>query len=759
MEQHLGFGKERRSAGGPRGRPAHASGWHPQRKGGPEVASHAPARHVDCFPQAVAKCSQLCCALGVVLLLASNFNFIGRHAAKPCPDLAHNASLAVAFEDWIGEHAPEVLDVFCTVSQRTVVFTPFPEPVFPNLSSCGAEFMHQRRHYYLSLGLAAISLFVALGVSLTIARNFLLRRFGAVSDKLFQAFLNSRVALAILVYLQTAVLMAVALLCVSYHTMSEHAGVGLEYWAVYAFMHFSGALLEVILSYFKHGRLATTAYPLKAVFSAMPLISEKCDTAKDIVLSAVALHKGEPLCAVLNVAVLLLSQLYFLSKPVVKAEMLEAYFPVLMAPVTPFDEPAKKDDRSVVVRVRESVIDELILLLLKQATPARRAIGLAEDLPQGFIAGYLAAIGKGTWFCLLSVSLSFVRIIMSTEFVAKRIRRFGLPQLRKRRLLGIRAQNSSLAIGVTKELASINGDYFSALTDEDYDRLVEMVANDGRKQLNCVAGSSHVVVLLLAAALRDKSGQALTSLYKSAWKDINNVVLHKHDYLSSCEIAPLHVAAIVGDEGCIRELQKLGADLEAEADVVRLGHWRSWLRPLHVAVLAGRVGAAAVLIELGADLNAGERTPLHLAAERGFVEIIELLWQYQPESEVWSGQYRSTAMHVAASSGQVESIAKLHALYSSACDGSSVDDILDSHGRTPLHIASERGKVACIGKLHELGAEINAKDYAGNTPMHAAAKLRGGDREKTMDKLQELGGDASITNNDGYTPTALAGIK
>ena len=83
----------------------------------------------------------------------------------------------------------------------------------------------------------------------------------------------------------------------------------------------------------------------------------------------------------------------------------------------------------------------------------------------------------------------------------------------------------------------------------------------------------------------------------------------------------------------------------------------------------------------------------------------------------------------------------------------------DKLGETPLHIAVVRGYREIASLLIERGAEINAKDVRGLTPLHAAA-WRG--YRGAVDLLIDKGADINARDKDAVTPlhtAALAGRK
>lgn len=71
-------------------------------------------------------------------------------------------------------------------------------------------------------------------------------------------------------------------------------------------------------------------------------------------------------------------------------------------------------------------------------------------------------------------------------------------------------------------------------------------------------------------------------------------------------------------------------------------------------------------------------------------------------------------LHFAAQGGDVEGIARLVAA------GADVN-ARDEHGNTPLKYASAEPVPAAVRKLIELGADVNLGDARGFTPLHCAA--------------------------------------
>lgn len=107
------------------------------------------------------------------------------------------------------------------------------------------------------------------------------------------------------------------------------------------------------------------------------------------------------------------------------------------------------------------------------------------------------------------------------------------------------------------------------------------------------------------------------------------------------------------------------------------------------------------------------RTPLHYAAEKGFVRIVELLLEFG--SDVNAKDYQEqTPLHCAA---EHKNLTLLPLLKS----GSNVH-LKDVHGKTALHYAVINKAVIGCHLLLKFGSDVNAKDNNGKTPLHYAAE-------------------------------------
>ena len=167
----------------------------------------------------------------------------------------------------------------------------------------------------------------------------------------------------------------------------------------------------------------------------------------------------------------------------------------------------------------------------------------------------------------------------------------------------------------------------------------------------------------------------------------------------SNEMTPLLSAALNGDFEMVQVLLKYKADVDAR----HVGGWTSLHLASHANTSLGPnitpsfSNIARRLLEHGAGVNARTNmhscTPLHLATQRGKVEVVHVLLQHGADVGTKDGSGR-TALHQAAQFGKVEVVYVL--LQHGADVGTK-----DSNGRTALQVALDRGHVEVIKMLSE----------------------------------------------------------
>ncbi len=140
---------------------------------------------------------------------------------------------------------------------------------------------------------------------------------------------------------------------------------------------------------------------------------------------------------------------------------------------------------------------------------------------------------------------------------------------------------------------------------------------------------------------------------------------------------------------------------------------------LHRAAGSGNVALVADMIYQGADLNEKDKSgkaPLHHAAQSSQQEVVRLLIKHGADIEARDGS-GTTPLHRAAGYGGQE-VARLL-----IAEGAAIE-ARDRSGGTPLHWAASCNEQEAARLLIAEGATIEARDKNDRTPLHWAT---GGD--------------------------------
>ncbi len=174
--------------------------------------------------------------------------------------------------------------------------------------------------------------------------------------------------------------------------------------------------------------------------------------------------------------------------------------------------------------------------------------------------------------------------------------------------------------------------------------------------------------------------------------------------------------------------------------------------PLHLAAQHGYMKIVKELIYQNADMHAVDnydQTAVHYAAKNGHAKIVKELIERGTEVNVTNKQGK-TALHLASEYGQTEAVVMLinYRAYINA---------KDNNGKTPLHLAAEYGYVDTSMMLIHKGANVNAQNKDGRTPLHLAAGS--GYKEIVIKLVNARGADVDIEDNDRWTAYCSAGYK
>ncbi len=204
--------------------------------------------------------------------------------------------------------------------------------------------------------------------------------------------------------------------------------------------------------------------------------------------------------------------------------------------------------------------------------------------------------------------------------------------------------------------------------------------------------------------------------------------------------------------------------------------WRNGWTPLHVAVKHGSKNVVAAILELGADINATtdmHQAPLDVALNNYHGQLAEFLQKRGARLGA------DLSLHAAAVSGNLKAVRKHLA------GGADINQVVNGELAiscalknrhwdiakfllnrkcdmtkrqqwevTPLHVAAaSETPVELLTKMLKLGADINATDNCGETPLCHAATA--GNLE-IVDWLLDHGADVTHGREDSATPVYCA---
>jgi ankyrin repeat protein len=230
------------------------------------------------------------------------------------------------------------------------------------------------------------------------------------------------------------------------------------------------------------------------------------------------------------------------------------------------------------------------------------------------------------------------------------------------------------------------------------------------------------------------------------------------------QMAPLHVAADIGDAEKCELLIRYKGDVNARTPdgapplmfAAASGHYevcdlllsKGAEFDIHVATALGQAAWVRRSLEGNSSLANDRdkrlhRTPLFWAAERGNLEVLELLIQYKADVNARALPFTH--------SGRVVTGPRV---WNAGSENGNNDA-----GETPLHLAAGAGHAAIVRALLKEGARIDATDTRGDTPLRRA--VRNGRVETVKLLLQEgapIEGETGSVLPDAYNNTEITDL-
>ena len=269
----------------------------------------------------------------------------------------------------------------------------------------------------------------------------------------------------------------------------------------------------------------------------------------------------------------------------------------------------------------------------------------------------------------------------------------------------------------------------------------------------------NLVQLLLQrvdfCATRKKQMIFLTELYEAVGKEDAKAVdklLGRKQVLeleSISELLLVYIPAYGGYDGVVLRFLQTGAAIEAKTPYGRTA--------LHLAAERGHITTMELLLRRAANIESrtiSGDTPLVCAARGGNIHAVKLLLDHGAHIDNSLVDSRTSATAIT------------HAIYGGSTDvtrlllegGADVNfrDI-EAHGGTLLHVVSRNqpggSQTRNINLLIEYGADLEAKDEEGKTPLAAAVEDY---TFEAMPILLERGANLEARDNNGRTPLGAA---
>ena len=300
----------------------------------------------------------------------------------------------------------------------------------------------------------------------------------------------------------------------------------------------------------------------------------------------------------------------------------------------------------------------------------------------------------------------------------------------------------------------------------EHDANIDAVDKDGNQPLHLACKQWHTATVRLLLS----HGADVTALNNQQRKPsdmANESILKSYEVHNGNQ--PLHIAA---KKGCIQTVQTVQLLLDCGADVNALNE--DGQTPLHTAADAEKDCSelCSILLTHNAKIDAVDKDgnqPLHLACKQWHTATVRLLLSHGADVTALNNQQRKPSdmanesilksyevhngnqpLHIAAKKGCIQTVQTVQLLLDCGADVNA----LNEDGQTPLHTAADAEKdcseLCSILLTHN--AKIDAVDKDGNQPLHLACKQW---HTATVRLLLSHGADVTALNNQQRKPLDL----
>ncbi|XP_071319627.1 ankyrin repeat domain-containing protein 61-like [Trachinotus anak] len=251
--------------------------------------------------------------------------------------------------------------------------------------------------------------------------------------------------------------------------------------------------------------------------------------------------------------------------------------------------------------------------------------------------------------------------------------------------------------------------------------------------------------------MRDQLGQTTLHLVIVGWPSILTT-WPKPDSKLQNAVINVHRKA----EACLQLLCEHGVNINAQVE------GESQQTALHLSVRYAALSAVQILASYGADVNAvdsGGMTPLHMAAGMLHKDMIANLISHGADIHMGVKHSGSTPLHFAAVAMSMKTSKTLEddlSCVSELLDHGAEPNAENKEGITPLQNACSMGKKELVDLLLRYGGNVNKLNRAGENCLFLFLNQRSNVRNSSLlVKLLSLTSPLTVYNQNGHLPLTL----